>query len=384
MIKLMKKTFYHEKEVKEKLCAFIKKTEILSMGEKCKEFEEKFAKYQGRKYAVYFNSGSSANLAMIQALLNLGRLKKGDNVGFSALTWPTDVSPLIQLGLNPIPIDISKKNLNINSENILNLKENLKAILLTNLLGFCGDINKIKELCEKKGILLLEDNCESLGSEVNNIKLGNFGLGSSFSFFVGHQLSTIEGGLVCTDDKEFYNMLIMVRAHGWVRNLDKVEQEKMKNKHGLNDFFNLYSSYYLSYNLRPTEINGFIGIEQLKYIDEIIQKRFNNFKNYETAVANNSCLEKLDLTHMNFIANFAYPLLFKNKESFEKYRKKFKKVEIRPLVGEILKQPFFENKEYSCPNAEKAYALGFYLPNNPNLTEKEIDYITKLIQEDEN
>jgi len=382
MISLMKNTFYKEKETKKKLCEFIKKSEKLSMGLKCKEFEEGFSKYQGRKYSVLFNSGSSANLALIQSLLNLNILEKGDNVGFSALTWSTNVMPLIQLGLNPIPIDISLKNLNINLKNILEVKEDLRAIFITNLLGFCGDLDKIIEFCGDKGIPLLEDNCESLGSELNNKKLGNFGLASITSFFVGHHLSTIEGGMVCTDDEELYEMLLMVREHGWARNSSEKKKAELREKHGIDSFYERYTFYSLGYNLRPTEIMGFLGCEQLKWINKICNKRNKNFIKYQKATKKNQDIKKLDISHMNFISNFAYPLIFKDKETFEKYKKKFDgKVEIRPIVGgSINEQPFFKENKKICSNAKIIHSLGFYIPNNPDLTQEEIKIICELLR----
>src|SRR3989339_640409 len=219
MIKLIKSTFYNEKNTKQKLCVFIKNAHMLSIGKECGKFEHNFAKYQGRKHCVFVNSGSSANLAIIQALLNLGKIKKGDAVGFSALTWSTNVMPLIELGLQPVPIDCALDTLNVSSRILLKTiqKHPIKMLFLTNLLGFCDDIDEIYRICKKKDILLIEDNCESLGSVYKGKKLGNFGLASTFSFYVGHHMSTIEGGAVVTDNEELADMLAIVRAHGWDR-----------------------------------------------------------------------------------------------------------------------------------------------------------------------
>ena len=385
MIKLMKKTFLNEEETKKELCKFIMGAEQLSMGPKCKQFEKGFAEYQGRKYAALFNSGSSANLALIQALVNMEKLKKGDNIGFSSLTWATNTMPLMQCGLNPIPIDVSPTNLNITSEtllNSLNSGQELKALFITNLLGFCGDLDKIKQICEEKNILLIEDNCESLGSELKNEKLGNFSLASTFSFFVGHHMSTVEGGMVCTDDKELYDMLLMVRAHGWSRELDEERKVELREKHQINPFHDMYIFYTLGYNLRPTEMTGVIGIEQLKYLKENFEKRDKTFKIYHETVKQNPDTQNLDLSHMNFVCNFAYPVIFKDKETIEKYKKKFEGlVEIRPLVGSITHQPFFKN-EISCPNAEELFTLGLYVPNNPDLTDEEVETIRKLLSKE--
>ena len=385
-IPLIKSLFFNEKETKEKLSEYIKKESHLSMGKKCKEFEDKFSKFQGRKYSVLVNSGSSANLAIIQALLNLDELKRGDKVGFSALTWSTNVMPLIQLGLDPVPIDVSLSNLNVTSENLIKIlkKEKIKALFITNLLGFCGDLDKIKDICEKEGIILIEDNCESLGSELNGKKLGNYGLASTFSFFVGHHLSTIEGGMVCTDDRRIYKALLMVREHGWSRRLEGEDSKKLKEAWRVDDFYNLYTFYSLGYNIRPTEITGFLGICQLDYINEIIFKREENFKKFKILYQLTKLIKKLDFSHMNKISNFAFPLVFNNKKDFETYKRKFieKNIEIRPIVGgSIVQQPFFinymrkQNKFYKCPNAEEIHKLGFYFPNNPELKESEIKKI---------
>ena len=188
--------------------------------------------------------------------------------------------PIIQIGLNPIPIDIELNTLNISSNKLEEFlkKTSLKVLFLTNLLGFCGDLDKIRKTCKEKKIILLEDNCESLGSVYKGKNTGNFGLASTFSFYVGHHMSTIEGGAVCTDDKELSVMLKMVRAHGWDRNLEKRDQGEIRQKNKIRlDFYGLYSFYDLGYNLRPNEINGFLGNNQLRYIKEINKKRNSNF-----------------------------------------------------------------------------------------------------------
>ena len=280
MIKLIKSTFYKEKQTKKALCKFIFDAKQLSIGPQCYLFEKNFAKWQGRKHCIFFNSGSSANLAIVQALLNLGLLKKNDLSGFSAITWATNPMPLIQLGLQAIPIDVELNTLNISSNKLLSLlkKHDIKMLFLTNLLGFCDDIDKIKNICKQKGIILIEDNCESLGTVYKNKKLGNFSLASTFSFFVGHHMSTIEGGAVCTDNEEIAIMLKLVRAHGWDRNLESKEQNKLRKKYNVeSSFYSKYTFYDLGYNLRPTEINGFLGNTQIKYLDEIVRKRERNF-----------------------------------------------------------------------------------------------------------
>lgn len=388
MIKLIKSTFYKEEEVKKKLADFIINSSQLSIGPECKKFESDFAKWQGRKCCVMVNSGSSANLAIIQALLNLGKLKKGDYVGFSAVTWSTNVMPLIELGLKPVPIDIELETLNVSSEKLKSVisKYPLKAIFLTNLLGFCDDIDKIKNLCEKNKIILIEDNCESLGTVYKGKKLGNFGIASTFSFYVGHHLSTVEGGAICTDNGELETMLQMVRAHGWDRNLTERKQLKIRMKHNVNyTFYSRYTFYELGYNLRTTEINGFIGNRQMEYIDEFLNKRQNNFFKMGVPIyKKTNKYYPIKYEHLDFVSNFAIPVVCRSQKIRDELVEKCKdKVEIRPIVGgDMVFQPFFKKyvKDHfdENPNAKLVHERGLYFGNNPELTANEIKIILKL------
>jgi len=227
MIPLMKNAFLNEPETKRELAEFIVGAPRLSMSKKCSNFEKEFAAFRGSGNAILFNSGASANLAMLQSLKNLGRIKEGDRIGFSALTWATNVMPIIQLGMRPVPVDCDPLTLNVMSYNLQSRLEetDIEVMFITNALGFSGDLDIIRIICQQKGIILIEDNCEALGTELPAGKTGTFGLMSSFSFFVAHHMSTIEGGMVCTNDNELAQMLKIVRANGWDRNLQAIEQQ---------------------------------------------------------------------------------------------------------------------------------------------------------------
>lgn len=392
MIPLIKSTFYKEKKTKEQLCSFVRKTPRLSFGSECEKFENNFAKWQKRKYCIFLNSGSSANLAIIQALLNLKGIKKGDFVGFSALTWSTNVMPLIQLGLNPIPIDVELNTLNVSSEKFLAAikKFPIKALFITNLLGFCGDIDRITSICKEKNIALIEDNCESLGSIYKGKKLGNFGVAATFSFYVGHQMSTIEGGAVCTDSEELEEILRIIRAHGWDRNLSFAKQSNIRNKFKVNSsFYSRYTFYDLGYNLRPTEINGFLGNVELSYLDEIIKKRNENFLRIAVPLyKQNDLYYPIKFDHMDFLSNFAIPIVCKTKKIRDELVERCEgKIEIRPIVGgNIAEQPFFikyvKNARHFLKNnnASLVHQQGLYFGNNPELTENEIKRIIKTFE----
>lgn len=389
MIRLVKSTFYNEDGVRKELFKFLDKSKKLSFGKECEKFEKAFASYQQRKHCIFVNSGSSANLALIQALLNLGRLKRGDNVGFSSLTWSTNAMPIIQLGLNAIPVDVELTTLNTSSKKLLDVlkKYELKAFFITNLLGFCDDIDNIKKICREKKIILLEDTCESLGTIYKGKRLGNFGKAATFSFYVGHHMSTIEGGAICTNDRALANMLRIVRAHGWDRNLDFAGQNKIRAKFKINStFYSRYIFYDLGFNLRPTEIAGFIGNIQLKYIDEITKKRNSNFLQFAKKIYEKSnFFYPIRYQHIDFISNFAVPVVCKSQKIRDGLVKKCKgKIEIRPIVGgDVTSQPFFLKymRKFSNENsnARIVHEQGLYFGNNPELTQKEIDQIIKII-----
>lgn len=389
MIKLQKSTFLNEEQTKEELCKFITEAKFLSMGEECRKFEENFSIKQKRKYSVYVNSGSSANLILIQSLINRRLLKTGDEVGVSSLTWATNVMPLIQLGLKPVLVDTKVETLNISSEllNQVISSKDLKAVFITNALGLSGDMDEIKSLCEKNNILLIEDNCESLGSSYNGRLLGNFGLASTFSFFVGHHISTIEGGMICTDDEELYNSIIMARAHGWDRNLKKEKQNELRNEFKINDFYSKYAFYELGFNVRPSEINGFIGNLQIKYWDFLVSERENNFKYLHECIKSNPDLINLEFEKMDIISSFAIPVIVKDSSKRDHYISRFieAEVEIRPLIaGNIGKQPFYKKyvgEDNSCPRADFLHENSFYFGNYPELANDEVQLLGKLLRQ---
>lgn len=388
-VPLMRNAFIEEKKTRKDLANFILNAEILSMGEQCANFEEAFAKEQGRKDAILFNSGSSANLAIIQSMKNLGLVKEGDKIGFSALTWSTNVMPIIQMGFKPIPIDCNPRTLNAMCADAIEIlkKENCKVFFLTNVLGLVGDISKIEKECKKAGIIVIEDNCESLGTEIKEGKAGNFSLAASFSFFVAHHMSTIEGGMVVTDDHAFAEMLRIVRAHGWDRNLRPERQKYHREKHGIeSDFHARYSFYDLGYNLRPTEITGFLGLSQLKFLRKGIKTREKNFHKVQVAVEKNDDFIPLQYEHITKLSAFALPFVLKTKTLKEKYVKIFQEagIEVRPMIaGNIQNQPFYKKymeKDFHLPGAESIHHNGFYCSNDPELTDKDIKQIISCLK----
>jgi CDP-6-deoxy-D-xylo-4-hexulose-3-dehydrase len=390
MIKLIKSTFHHEADTQKKLTEFVASAEIMSFGPECISFEKKFAKFQGRSDSMFLNSGSSANLAVVQALLNLGRLKQGDVVAFSALTWSTNVMPLIQLGLQALPVDVELDTLNVSSKTLTEALDRfpVKMLFLTNLLGFCDDIDEIQRICHDRDIILIEDNCESLGTVYKGKLLGNYSLASTFSFYVGHHMSTIEGGAICTDDEELANMVRLVRAHGWDRNLSTEEQTRVRTKFNTNStFYSRYTFYELGYNLRPTEINGFLGNVQVEYLDEIIDLRRKNF--FELALPiyeQKNRFYPIRYDHIELLSNFAVPVICRTPEIRDELVAKCEgRLEIRPVVGgDITQQPFFAKHSplfanlLKDSNASLIHAQGLYFGNNPDMTAEDKAEIAEI------
>lgn len=387
-ISLQNSTFYNESEMKKSLCYFIENAEILSMSEYCEKAESKFSQKQGRAHSIMVNSGSSANLILIQALLNLGRLSPGDKVAVSALTWSTNIMPIIQLGLTPILVDCETTSLNVESETLLKAYAqypDIKALFITNVLGFCSDLDLIVEICEANDIILLEDNCESLGSVYRGNLLGNFGLASTFSFFVGHHISAIEGGMVCTGDRDLANELVKVRAHGWDRNLPADSQALLRKKHSVSEFYAKYTFYDLGFNVRPSEINGFIAYMQLDYWDEIVTKRANNFEVISNVLSTDERLLHVRGANMDVVSNFAFPLVAKDSSYAEELRSYLscRGFEVRPMIsGSMGRQPFFKKYsryEFSTPNADLIHANGFYFGNHPGFTHEDLNFILETL-----
>ncbi len=388
-IKLIKSSFYNEQEEKEKLCEFIKDSQQLSFWKYCKEFEKKFAEWQGRKYCVFVNSWSSANLALLQSLLNLWKINKWDNVAFSSLTRATNVMPIIELWLSPVPVDVELSTLNVSLKTFkeVTINYNIRVLFITNLLWFCDNIDEIEKYCKENNILLLEDNCESMWTVYKWKKLWNYSFASTFSTYVWHHMSTIEWWMICTDDEELYIMLHMVRAHWWDRNLNLELQSKVREKYELDPFYAKYTFYTLWYNLRPNDISWFIGGQQIKYLDEIVEKRQNNFKKFAEILNSNDDFFQLKYDHIDMVSDFSVPVICKSKEIFEKYLQKFSDagVEVRPIVWWDLTQSIFWKKLYwessKETNAKFIHNNWFYFWNSPEYTEEEIELLCSLLKE---
>jgi len=380
MIPLVKDTI--DKQDIQDLIQWLETYPHLTKGKLTLEYEEKWSKYLGCKHSLFVNSGSSANLLMLYSLIASGKISKGDKVVVPAVSWSTDLAPVVQLGLEPILCDCNLDDLSIDIDHFKKIvkEESPKVLLLVSVLGLVPDMSSILEVCDSNKIILLEDACESLGSENSYKKIGNFGLMSSFSTYFGHHISTIEGGMVCTNDTEIYNILKSIRSHGWDRDLDPELRKELRKKHDINDFEALYKFYYFGFNTRATDLQAFIGLGQLKKLEGIVKKRNKNYNLYKKLL-NTDIWTAPESTSKNFISNFAYPVITsKRSEVVEALQKE--SIAVRPLIcGSLEKQPFWSSnfKEVKMKNADLVDKSGLYLPNNHQINEKEIRQICNIV-----
>ena len=366
----------------EKLISWLQTNPRLTKGELTVEFEKEWSKWLGKKYSVFVNSGSSANLAAVYGLLLSGKLRN-NKIVVPSVSWVTTVTPSIQFGMEPIMCECDEDNLGLN---INHLKQIIKehdpsSIILVHVLGFPNHMNEILELCKEHDIKLIEDTCESIGSKYEGNKVGTFGDLSTFSFYFGHHMSTIEGGMISTDDEDLYHILLSIRSHGWDRDLPKTKQIELREKYNIGDFRSLYTFYYPGFNLRATDLQAFIGLHQLTKLDKIVENRYKNYMKYHEEIKNPEW--KINPPNNSYISNFSYPIITKNiKQLVEKLTEN--NIECRPLIcGSINEHPFWYERygKQDFPISKKVHEYGLYLPNNHQMTEDEINKVISVVNQ---
>jgi CDP-6-deoxy-D-xylo-4-hexulose-3-dehydrase len=352
----------------------------LTKGKQTIDFESEFSNYMGCKHSIFVNSGSSANLLAVYANKISGNLR--NNIAIApAVSWVTTVTPLLQLGFETYLCDADPVNLglDINKFEELCRKHRPSIAILVHVLGHSNNMAEIVEICDRYDVKLIEDSCEALASTYQNKKLGTLGQAGTFSFYYGHHISTIEGGMVVTDDTELANIMTSVRSHGWSRDLPPQLRQNLQRQHNVDDFRNLYSFYWEGYNLRSTDLQAFIGRGQLKQLDEIANVRSSNMLVYMNSL-NDYFKQK---SSGSFVSNFAYGTLIQNPEETSKFLSKHK-IESRPLIcGNIARQPFWLEKYEAAdlPIADMVHDKGIYLPNHANLKVQEVKEICEVFKQ---
>ncbi len=361
---------------------------VLTQSKEVEKFEKLWSRWLGVKYSTFVNSGSSANYITIKILQILNKKKFKNEIIIPSLTWVSDVNSVIMNGFKPVFVDINLSNLSMNQDEVLKkINKKTLAVFITHAQGFNGFSNYFLSELKKRKIHLIEDVCESHGAKHNNKKLGTFGLISNFSFYYAHHMTTIEGGMICTNNKEIYEISKILRSHGMVReSKNQVYEKKMIKK-----FKNLSPKFIFLYptlNFRNTEIGAVIGINQLKKLDVNNKKRISNFIYFLENLDSKKYFTEFDLKGSS---NYAFPLILniknlKVRDKFEKYLSR-NNIEFRrgnAGGGNQLRQPYIQEhikiKNFSkFKNVEQVHFFGYYIGNYPDLSKKKIKKITEIL-----
>lgn len=370
---------------KMKMIKFILTTKKFTNGVKVKEFERKWSDWLGSQYSLFVSSGSTANLLLLSAIKELYKFKDGDKVLVPACTWVTNVSPVFQLGFQPIFADVNLKNFSFDIDKLEKLKKNhpdIKIIFITHLLGLPSEVEKIKNIFPKA--LILEDICESHGVEKSpGIKYGSDSLGSTFSFYFGHHMTSIEGGMISTSNKELYELMRLKRSHGMAREGSPEYFEKYKKQYP-----NLPASFLFvtdGYNLRNHEIPAVLGISQLERLDSMIKIRKENYKKYMLIIEKHADKFYIpDDTELN--SSFCLPFVSKKKTTYIKLKDLFDDngIEYRPVVsGNLLKHPFLKKYKISTDenNIKLIHENGVYIGNNHFINNKDFKLLSNILDQ---
>ncbi|MCA3267729.1 MAG: DegT/DnrJ/EryC1/StrS family aminotransferase [Azospirillum sp.] len=361
-----------------------------TMGERVAKFEAEFAAYHGKKYGVMVNSGSSANLICIAALAyhSTRPLKRGDEVIVPAISWSTTYHPLQQYGLKCRFVDVELDTLNMDVSKLeAALTKDTKALLAVSILGNPCRLDAMRAFCDKHGLWFMEDNCESMDAELpSGRKAGTFGDLNTFSFFFSHHISTMEGGIVLTDDLELYHLLKCMRAHGWTRD---IPHDSPIYKRGTSDHFEAYRFLFPGYNVRPLEMEAAVGTEQLKKLPAMTAARRKNL----------ALFQKLFAGDPNFIiqrehgksSSFCFTLILNPDKDLdrEKIFAALKRADIgfRIITGGcFLRHDTIKHYDYSVvgngvPNADIAHDRGFFVGNHPHDLTAQIETLRRTLDE---
>lgn len=362
------------------------KRDCYTMGSSVKQFETAFAKYTDHKYCVMVNSGSSANLLAIASLFYRKDhpLKRGDEVIVPAVSWATTYYPLYQYGLKLKFIDVNLQTLNMDINALkAAITEKTRLIFAVNLLGNSNEFDSIKQLIADKNIILLEDNCESLGGQYNNKPLGSLGLMGTYSTFFSHHMATMEGGVIGTDNEELYHILLTLRSHGWTRHLPKENKLCVKSD---NSFEESWRFILPGYNVRPVEMMGAIGVEQLKKLPDFIKHRRENAKYFQELFKNDQrFIIQKEIGQSSW---FGFSFLI-NKNSGLKRQDIINKltdanIETRPIVaGNFARKEVVKYFDYeisgNLKNADFVDEQGFFVGNHQFNIKDKIDYLKETL-----
>ena len=366
------------------LCDWLKSYPRLTKGSLTLEVERDWADYIGTEYAVFNNSGSSANLLMVAAALKCG-LIPNKKIVVPSVGWVTTISPAMQLGLEPIMCGADPKTYGIDLDELEQICERDRpdAVIFVQVLGVPHHKERLLQLKEKYGFILMEDACAALGARYSDGSMvGTVGDMASFSFYFGHQLSTIEGGMVNVNNKELYDMLLMLRSHGWAKDLDKETYDSLMQQHGVDDFHSPFTFFVAGYNLRSTDLQAFLGIRQVKKAEWASEGRNRNHLLYAELLE--GYVEFQDWGD-NYPVSISFGALADSTEHRREIVNRLVENGIETRIysaGNLGRHPFWveEYGTYEEEQSDKIHSRGFFVPNYPELTEEEVRFICKVVK----
>lgn len=369
-----------DKEEKEAMYEVIQ-SDMFSMGKRVKAFEEEFANFFGKKYAVMVNSGSSANLVALASLFyrKENPLHKGDEVIVPCISWATTFYPLQQYGLKLKFVDIDLQTLNYDIDELKKaVTPQTKMIVTVSVLGNPNYYDAIEEICNKNNIILFDDNCESMGAKYNGKYTGTSGLVNTFSTFFSHHISTMEGGLILTDDFEIYSLCKSLRNHGWTRDQDENSPIFTRKK---DDFFEAYRFILPGYNVRPGELQGALGLQQIKKLPDMLLQRRKNAEYFQSKFQNDTrFIIQKEVGHSSWfsLTMILHPeTSLTRQEVFDALTKA--KIGYRIITGGNFLEhdviQYFDYEVTKSDNASYAHNNGFFVGNAPKDLTKEIDLL---------
>jgi len=377
---LMKNTLSFMDRVK--LAKFVLTSDKFTQGAKVKQFEDEWSNWLGCKHSLFVTSGSTANFLLVAAVMEKYGLKPEDKVVVPACTWVTNINPIFQLGLTPIFCDINLGNYSFDVNNLRAISEqhpDIKMVFVTHLLGIPADVETYKQILPNA--IFIDDVCESHGcTSRDGSKVGSDSLGATFSFYFGHHMSTIEGGMISTNDSELYDLMKLKRSHGLARVSDRFEHYQQQNPEIEKSFLFVTDGY----NFRNTELAAVLGLSQLKRLDKFIEIRRDNYFNFLSVVRKNENFYSLQLSLGN--SCFCFPFICKTKEIKNKLIEllEIHNIEYRPVVGgNLLRQPYLncviEGKQETL-NADIIHENGIYIGNSQFVTKKDLASLENILQ----
>jgi CDP-6-deoxy-D-xylo-4-hexulose-3-dehydrase len=357
----------------------------LTKGAVTLDFERQWSAWLGRPYSMHCNSGSSANLLMYYALLRSGKLRN-TNVIVPSVGWVTSIAPAIQFGFTPVMCEADPDTFGLDLNHLEDLLKQHEAhtVLLVQVLGVPHRMKDLQTLKNRYGFYLLEDACAAIGAEYEGRKVGTFGDMASFSFYFGHQMSTIEGGMVSTDDKQFADLLLMLRSHGWSKDLDQACHQDLISQYQIDDFHSPFVFYEPGFNLRSTDLNAFIGIEQLHKLYWMTGRRQANHERYLQHLGGRFYTQRPPQDSK--VASISFGLLADSPDQRRRIVRALvaEGVETRIFsAGNLGLHPFWMNRygKASFPVADRVHHCGFFLPNHASMEEQDVTQISRIVLE---